>query len=439
MSIYLAIFGKPRYMGLFNLTEPPRETLLVAETMRGTELAMLGGPLSPDQEERYRNSCGEDFSDGQVKGGEPSLQEITYLREAAAEDIRESASAREEEDAVLLKAREILKNHKLSMKLVDVEFLLDRKKLFFYFTSEQRVDFRAFVRDLAKEFKTRIELRQIGVRDEAKAVKGLGPCGRRCCCSSWLHRFTPICIKMVKEQNLALNPTKISGICGRLMCCMSYEHHLYGELWKCLPNPGSKIKTPAGNYLMDGVDLSAEAVRVRSPEGKEILVRVGDFERFKETVAAGETWEYTGTRDSLKAAGDERARPSRKRAADVRDEPAAKPAPQPEKRKAAEKDAREQPAADKADEREIPPGEGGAKKKRRRKKPAPQGSRTEPVKLHEAAPSPGPEKPREKQAGGQAPADVQKKRSQPRRRRPPRRTGENPGRSHNADAAAPEN
>jgi hypothetical protein len=98
-------------MGLFNLTEPPRETLLVAETMRGTELAMLGGPLSPDQEERYRNSCGEDFSDGQVKGGEPSLQEITYLREAAAEDIRESASAREEEDAVLLKARDLLNNH----------------------------------------------------------------------------------------------------------------------------------------------------------------------------------------------------------------------------------------------------------------------------------------------------------------------------------------
>ena len=204
MSIYLAILVNPGTWGS-STYEPPRETLLVAETMRERSWPCLAARF-PRQEERYRNSCGEDFSDGQVKGGEPSLQVITYLREAAAEDIRESASAREEEDAVLLKAREILKNHKLSMKLVDVEFLLDRKKLFFYFTSEQRVDFRAFVRDLAKEFKTRIELRQIGVRDEAKAVKGLGPCGRRSSLPAGFAGSPPICIKMVKEQNPRAEP-----------------------------------------------------------------------------------------------------------------------------------------------------------------------------------------------------------------------------------------
>jgi cell fate regulator YaaT (PSP1 superfamily) len=434
LSIYLAIFGKPRYMGLFDLTDLPREKLLVAETMRGTELAALGGPLSPEQEERYRNACGDEFSDGQVKGGEPSLQEITYLREATDEDINEAALAREEEDAVLLKAREILQNHKLAMKLVDVEFLLDRKKLFFYFTSEQRVDFRAFVRDLAKEFKTRIELRQIGVRDEAKAVKGLGPCGRRCCCSSWLHRFTPICIKMVKEQNLALNPTKISGICGRLMCCMSYEHHLYGELWKGLPNPGSKIKTPTGNYLMDGVELSSESIRVRSPEGKEILVKVADFAQFREKVTAGEAWEPSGFRELSAEAAEERARPPKRRTAEIKAEPASapvKPSFNQEKRRGPEKVPAERPSPEKTDIKQIPSEDGGGKKKRRRKKPAPRPVKGDTAETS-AASAAGLDKAKEKQPS----SDAQRKKSQARRRRPPRGAGENRGAPQNTNSSA---
>ena len=149
--------------------------------------------------------------------------------------------------------------------------MLDRRKLFFYFTSEQRVDFRAYVRDLARDFHTRIEMRQIGVRDEARVVKGIGPCGRPCCCSYWLHDFTPICIRMVKEQKLALNPTKISGICGRLMCCMAYEHETYGALWKGLPGPGSKIRTENGTYVLESVDLASERVQVRTPSGRCLL------------------------------------------------------------------------------------------------------------------------------------------------------------------------
>jgi len=421
LSIYLAIFGKPRYLGLLNLEEPvpPQGSWIVAETMRGLELALLGGILSEEQEERYRKSCNEDTSDGQVKGGEPALQEITFLRQAHQEDLAEGKLEREEENAVLLKARELLRTHGLPMKLVDVEYLLDRKKLFFYFTSEQRVDFRSFVRDLAKEFKTRIELRQIGVRDEAKAVKGIAPCGQRCCCSYWLHRFTPICIKMVKEQNLALNPTKISGICGRLMCCMSYEHHMYGSLWKGLPNPGSKIRTDNGTFLLEGVELSSESVRIRTPEGKEILVRTSDFPRFRETVTEGRPWEEDTQKDALQF-NDEPIRPARRRGPAKKEEVSPeKKAQAQEKKKPAEKpDIKETQGEEKKAEvqagENLPP-----KKKKRRKRKHPQGEKTQAGQpetsnreKEEAGTEGKPEEPKKNQESGG------KKRPRPRRRRP---------------------
>ncbi len=393
MSIHLAIFGKPRYLGLLDIETPfpPRGTWLVVETMRGSELALLGGPLSNEQEARYRASCNDDASDGQVKGGEPILQEISLVRTALDEDLAAAELERKEENEVLVRARTLLRSHNLSMKLVDVEYLLDKKKLFFYFTSEQRVDFRAYVRDLAKEFKTRIELRQIGVRDEAKTVKGIAPCGRECCCSHWLHKFTPICIKMVKEQNLALNPTKISGICGRLMCCMSYEHTSYSRLWKTLPNPGSKIRTPAGNYIVEGVELSSDSVRVRRPDGGSILIVIEDFPRFKETVLEGKEWEDPSRtlRDFSSAKSlfdstaakttrtfpDDSSRSSRKRAADSGGrEKGQEQSPLAKDKKTetpgAEKNRREK-------EKKLPEGVRGpeeaakpAKKKRRRKKPS---------------------------------------------------------------------
>ena len=132
------------------------------------------------------------------------------------------------------------------MKLVKTEVLLDRSKILFYFTAEKRVDFRELVRDLAAEFKMRIEMRQIGVRDEAKMVCGLGCCGRELCCSTYLNRFDLVSVKMAKEQNLALNPTKISGICGRLMCCLAFEYSTYMELKKDLPKVGKHIVTKSG-------------------------------------------------------------------------------------------------------------------------------------------------------------------------------------------------
>ncbi len=292
MSIYLATFGKLRYLGLAEVPDAAasKARWILIRTVRGLEMGLLGGPLSQEQEAKYRASCIEDGSGEHTRGPEPMLQEVEYVGNADADRIEEYYRCRGDEDSVLLRSREILVSHGLQMKLVDVEFLLDRKKLFFYFTSEQRVDFRGYVRDLAREFRTRIEMRQIGVRDEARVVSGIGPCGRPCCCSYWLHRFTPICIRMVKEQNLALNPTKISGICGRLMCCMAYEHSLYNTLWRSLPSPGAKIRTENGTYVLDSVDLASESVRVRFPNGHLVPVSIAEFPDFREAVLQGQDW-----------------------------------------------------------------------------------------------------------------------------------------------------
>lgn len=139
-----------------------------------------------------------------------------------------------------------IRDYNLDMKLINAEYSFDRSKIIFYFTAEGRVDFRELVKELAKHFKTRIEMRQVGVRDEAKLFNGIGPCGRGLCCSGFLRNFEPVTIKMAKEQNLPLNPTKISGICGRLMCCLGYEVETYAELKKALPREGKFIQTPKG-------------------------------------------------------------------------------------------------------------------------------------------------------------------------------------------------
>ncbi|NCC95462.1 MAG: hypothetical protein EOM02_01330 [Synergistales bacterium] len=292
MKVFLTVFGKPRYLGLVSESETPvlvPGEPVVVQTSRGEEIAKVAGEISGEQADFYVRSNEEGAKDG-VQNGEPGLQTVVFVRQATEEDIVLDEENRVLEEDVLLGARRLLGEHGLAMKIVDVEYLLDRKKLFFYFTSEQRVDFRAYVRDLAREFRTRIELRQIGVRDEAKVVKGIAPCGRPCCCSYWLHAFMPIGIKMVKEQNLALNPSKISGLCGRLMCCMSYEHNVYRELWKDLPNPGSKVKGPKGNFLMLGVDVKEGSALMRAPDGAHFSVEVALFDQFREKVAAGEDW-----------------------------------------------------------------------------------------------------------------------------------------------------
>jgi len=295
---YLVIFGKPRIFGLLSKLdqELKRDTKVVIESLRGLEIACVAGVLNDEQAQQYRQRFesleeGGEPEDGlQMKPVEPPFQDVAFVRIAQEEDICEAAKQRQEEDEALPLVRGMLKKHALPMKIVDMEYLLDRKKLYFYFTSEHRIDFRCFVKELAKEFKTRIELRQIGARDEARILGGLAPCGNECCCSYWMLQFFPICIRMVKEQNLALNPSKISGLCGRLMCCMSYEYDMYKEIWRGLPNPGTKIKTSLGNYQIAGVDVINKAVRIKSPEGLEFLVPKDEFELFKRTVEGGQKW-----------------------------------------------------------------------------------------------------------------------------------------------------
>lgn len=169
------------------------------------------------------------------------------LRLATEEDTMIHQKNRQLAKEALALCEEKVIQHGLEMSLVDGEYTFDQNKLIFYFTAEGRVDFRELVKDLASTFRTRIELRQIGVRDEAKALNGLGCCGRPLCCSNWLPEFHPVSIKMAKDQNLSLNPTKISGICGRLFCCLKYEHETYEGIIKVMPEVGSIVQTPDGN------------------------------------------------------------------------------------------------------------------------------------------------------------------------------------------------
>ncbi len=168
------------------------------------------------------------------------------IRKATYYDLSVDELNRDKEKNGLKKFEQLNKKYKLKMKLIDVHVLFDKSKMIFYFTSEKRVDFREMVKELATHFKMRIELRQIGVRDEAKIVGGLGPCGRNLCCKSFLTDFESISIKMAKDQNLPLNPFKISGVCGRLMCCLRYEYDLYREFIEKAPERGVKVKTSYG-------------------------------------------------------------------------------------------------------------------------------------------------------------------------------------------------
>ncbi len=181
---------------------------------------------------------------------------------------------REAKKLCLAKIRE----HDLPMKLIEVDSFLDGSKIIFYFVSEGRVDFRNLVKDLAGVFKTRIEMRQVGVRNEAKMIGGLGTCGREFCCCAFIKEFEPVSVKMAKEQNLALNPQKISGSCGRLMCCLAYEFLTYEELKKDLPKVGKRVITPQGSGKIIQHNILNQTIRVALDEDGEIDVSIGDLQ-----------------------------------------------------------------------------------------------------------------------------------------------------------------
>ena len=185
------------------------------------------------------------------------------IRIATSKDLKHYDENKKKEEEAFRICEEKIKKYKLDMHLIDVEYTFDNTKILFYFTADGRIDFRDLVKELASIFKTRIELRQIGVRDEVKRIGGNGVCGRELCCCSFLSDFETVSIKMAKEQNIALNPSKISGNCGRLMCCLKYEQEVYEDKLRRLPKIGSTVKTGDGEGIVDSVETLKEIVRVR--------------------------------------------------------------------------------------------------------------------------------------------------------------------------------
>lgn len=224
--------------------EVQKDMDVVVETARGLEYGtIVVGPKEIDEEELV----------SQLK---------PIIRLATEEDTNIYNENRQKSKETFELCQQKIKEHNLTMYLIDCEYTFDRNKLIFYFTAEGRIDFRELVKDLAAIFKTRIELRQIGVRDEAKSIGGLGPCGRSLCCSSWLGDFQPVSIKMAKDQSLSLNPTKISGICGRLFCCLKYEHDVYSEAMDSMPVVGSLVKVNDSKGKVIEINPLLEQVRI---------------------------------------------------------------------------------------------------------------------------------------------------------------------------------
>jgi cell fate regulator YaaT (PSP1 superfamily) len=228
---------------------------VVAETSRGVEIGIVRTSRMNLDEKKV----------------DPEGNKI--LRIATPEDIEKSREIQKEEEEAYKICKKKIKEHGLEMKLVEAQYTFDKKKLTFYFLADGRVDFRALVKDLASAFHTRIELRQIGVRDETKIVGGIGICGRELCCATFLNGFTPVSIKMAKEQNLSLNPSKISGVCGKLMCCLKNEEEAYEELNMRLPRRGDEVTTPDGKVgEVQSVDVLREKIRVIIEEGDSRVV-----------------------------------------------------------------------------------------------------------------------------------------------------------------------
>ena len=201
----------------------------------------------------------------------------TVVRMARDDEVSRSRVLREDEDRVRAGARKLVAKHELKMKVTEAEWQFDRNKLIIYFTAEKRVDFRQLVRDLARTFRTRIELKQIGVRDEAALLGGVGRCGRELCCSTWLPELKPVSLQLAKDQRLSLNPAQISGCCGRLMCCLMYEHRTYVEARRRFPREGRAIRTSRGEENVVSVDIWQDMVTLRGEDGERRVVSLVDL------------------------------------------------------------------------------------------------------------------------------------------------------------------
>ena len=258
---------------------------VIVDTAQGEEIAEVVVPNRMIEEEKVT---------------EP-LKKV--LRLASPKDIKHAEECRQKEKEALEICNKKIKEHKLEMTLTDVEYKFDNSKILFYFTADGRVDFRELVKDLAAIYKTRIELRQIGVRDEVKRIGGNGVCGRELCCCSFLSDFETVSIKMAKEQNISLNPSKISGNCGRLMCCLKYEQEVYEEKLKRLPNVGAIVETPDGKGEVDGIETLKEIVKVKIKDGEIFKIKkyeAKDIKVIKDAVKDQEANEENEYKNELK-------------------------------------------------------------------------------------------------------------------------------------------
>ena len=203
--------------------------------------------------------------------------EQKVVRVATLDEVGKRDELREDEQRVRERSRKMVVKHNLKMKVTEAEWQFDRAKLIIYFTAEKRVDFRQLVRDLARTFRTRIELKQIGVRDEAALLGGVGRCGRELCCSTWLPELKPVSLQLAKDQRLSLNPAQISGCCGRLMCCLMYEHRTYVEARRRFPREGRSVRTSRGEERVVAVDIWRDTVSLRGTDGERRLVSLDDL------------------------------------------------------------------------------------------------------------------------------------------------------------------
>jgi cell fate regulator YaaT (PSP1 superfamily) len=257
-------FGKPFDFDAHGLDLKRGEAVIV-ETEQGTDVGWVVVPPRPFPEEMLKKP----------------LKPV--IRKATADELQtyRQIKAREKEAFQICKQK--IKARELPMKLVDVRYSFDGSRIVFYFTSETRVDFRDLVRDLVKEFRTRVEVRQIGVRDQAKRMGGLGSCGRLLCCRTFLQEFEPVSIRMAKEQSLSLNPSKISGLCGRLMCCLSFEYAAYEETKRSFPKVGTRVKTPRGVGVVKQLKILQEKAVVEIEPGREVELSADQIEAVSES------------------------------------------------------------------------------------------------------------------------------------------------------------
>ncbi len=318
--------------GLFDFTDPEPLRLLdpvIVQAERGQDL----GRVSAVGETALKK-CGSGCAGCAVGEAPAAAPRMQVLRRATPEDVRRQEDLRRGEEDVRRAVLERVRTHGLLMKVSDAEWQWDGGKLTVYFTADQRVDFRNLVRELATRFRTRIELRQVGVRDEAARLGGVGRCGREYCCTSWLGELSPISLSLAKDQSLSLNPSQISGGCGRLLCCLKYEHDFYVSARKRFPRTGRALRTARGTERVVAVDLFRERVLLRHDEQGLRSVALADLRQETEAADGATAGRQDGTTAGRQEASPAPASPSvSPEAAEPPGRPAAEPAPSPAARR----------------------------------------------------------------------------------------------------------